>query len=344
VNICVTGGSGFIGSHFYTELRRRGHALSIIDLVPPASHIADDPQVRYVQGDIRDGEKMTEAARGCDAVLHLAAAHHDFGISREEFFSVNEHGAEVISGVMDQLGIRTLCFYSSVAVYGDIAEPITETSIPKPFSDYGQSKLAGEKKFKAWTDTGSGRTCLVIRPTVTFGVRNFANMYSLIRQIESGKFLPIGDGRNIKSLSYVENIVDATMYLWGVDDIGPRNPVGAGFHVFNYIEKPDMTSRQITEAVYESLGKKMPGFTIPLPLAMVLGLPFDVVIKLTGKNLPVSTARMKKLCTQTKYEADKVLAAGFKPRVTLREGIDRMVKWWMAEGRHQKPAHPGGAQ
>lgn len=344
MNICVTGGSGFIGSHFYTELCRRGHALSIIDLAPLPANIAADPEVRFVQGDIRDGEKMAQAARGCDAVLHLAAAHHDFGISREEFFSVNEHGAEVIAGVMDQVGIRSLCFYSSVAVYGEIAEPINEESTPRPFSDYGQSKLAGERKFKAWTDAGSGRTCLVIRPTVTFGVRNFANMYSLIRQIESGKFLPIGDGRNIKSLSYVENIVDATMYLWGVDDIGPRNPVGAGFHVFNYIEKPDMTSRQITSAVYESLGRKMPGFTIPLPLAMVLGLPFDVAIKLTGRNLPVSTARMKKLCTQTKYEADKVLAAGFKPRVTLREGIDRMVKWWMAEGRHQTPAHPGGAQ
>ncbi len=344
MHICVTGGSGFIGSHFYTELRRLGHALTIIDLVEPSAEIAADSSVRFVQGDIRDKAKMLDAARGADAILHLAAAHHDFGISRDEFFSVNEHGAEVICQVMDEVGVRSLCFYSSVAVYGEIAEPITEQSKPEPVSDYGQSKLAGEKVFHAWVDKAQDRTCLVIRPTVTFGVRNFANMYSLIRQIESGKFLPIGDGANIKSLSYVENIVDATMYLWGLDDGGPRRPVGPGFHVFNYIEKPDMTSRQITAAIYESLGRKMPGFTIPLPLAVLLGLPFDLIIKLTGKNLPVSTARMKKLCTQTKYEADKVLAAGFQPRVTLREGIDRMVKWWMAEGRHQKPAHPGGAQ
>ncbi len=344
MKICVTGGSGFIGSHFYTELRRRGHALSILDLVPPTWDVAKDG-VRYVQGDIRDKAKMLEAAEGCEAILHLAAAHHDFGISREEFFSVNEHGAEVICAAMDEARIRSICFYSSVAVYGEIAEPITEESTPQPTSDYGQSKLAGEKVFHAWVDKGAAeRTCLVIRPTVTFGERNFANMYSLIRQIHSGKFLPIGDGRNIKSLSYVENIVDASMYLWGLDQAERTNPVGPGFHVFNYIEKPDMTSREITAACYESLGKKMPGFSIPLPLAVLMGLPFDVVIALTGKNLPVSTARMKKLCKQTKYEADKVRSRGFVPKVTLREGIDRMVKWWVAEGRFLTPAHPGGAQ
>lgn len=342
MKICVTGGSGFIGSHFYDVLLARGHELSIIDLVPPTR---DQSRARFVQGDIRDRAKMSEAAEGCQAVLHLAAAHHDFGISREEFFSVNEHGAQVLCDVMDQRSIRNICFYSSVAVYGEIPEPITESSTPKPVSDYGQSKLAGEKVFHAWIDKAAAeRTCLVIRPTVTFGERNFANMYSLIRQIESGRFLPIGDGRNVKSLSYVENIVAATMYLWGVDDIEPRNPVGPGFHVFNYIEKPDFTSREITAACYESLGKKMPSFSVPLPLALVLGLPFDAVIAVTGKNLPVSTARMKKLCTQTKYEADKVLAAGFRPPVSLRQGIDRMVKWWAAEGRHMQPTNPGGAQ
>jgi hypothetical protein len=65
-------------------------------------------------------------------------------------------------------------------------------------------------------------------------------------------------------------------------------------------------------------------------------VPFDIVIKLTGKNLPVSTARIKKLfVAQTKYEADKVLATGYTPKVPLAEGIDRMVRWYLETGKDE---------
>lgn len=341
MKICVTGGSGFIGSWFFDTLRASGHQLSIIDLVAPQWDLQD---ARLFQGDIRDRDLMRRAAEGCDAVLHLAAAHHDFGISRDEFFSVNEHGAEVICAVMDELSIRNICFYSSVAVYGEVPEPISEQTTPRPVSDYGQSKLAGEKVLQRWVEAGAGRECLVIRPTVCFGPRNFANMYSLIRQIQSGRFLPIGDGKNIKSLAYVENIVDATSRLWGVTEPGSTRPVGEGFHVFNYVDKPDLTSAEICGTIYEALGKRAPGFRIPLPLAVTLGLPFDAVIALTGRNLPVSTARMKKLCTQTKFEADRVRDAGYTPRCDLREGIRRMVAWYRAEGHALTPATPASSQ
>jgi GlcNAc-P-P-Und epimerase len=77
------------------------------------------------------------------------------------------------------------------------------------------------------------------------------------------------------------------------------------------------------------------------------GLPFDVIIKLTGKNLPISTARVKKMFkTETKFEADKLLNAGYQPKVPLKEGIDRMVQWYIESGKHedaqwhQPPAEP----
>ncbi|MFN9977367.1 MAG: NAD-dependent epimerase/dehydratase family protein, partial [Phycisphaerae bacterium] len=180
---------------------------------------------------------------------------------------------------------------------------------------------------------GDGRRALVIRPTVTFGPRNYANMYSLIRQIKSGKFVLVGDGSNIKSLSYVENIVDATIFLWTKE--GRKN-----WDVFHFVDKPDLQSRQISEQVYVSLGKALPKFHIPLSVACLLALPFDIVIKLTGKNLPVSSARIKKLfAMQTKFEAQKILDAGFRPKIPLAGpdgGIDRMVKWYLAEGQHKK--------
>lgn len=340
MKIAVTGGSGFIGSYFYDLLSSQGHEVVILDLVPPHRPA---PRATYVPGDIRDEGACRRAFAGCERVLHLAAAHHDFGIAREEYFSVNEGGTGVIARVMEELGITSACFYSTVAVYGTAPRPLTETSVPQPVSPYGQSKLAGEGVLRAWAEGKEGRTCLVIRPTVTFGPRNFANMYSLIRQIERKRFLPIGSGTNIKSLSYVENIVDATDYLWGLGEAGGKGRVGPGFHVFNYIDKPDLTSRQIVDAVYRSLGRRPPGFNVPLWFALLAGLPFDLAIAVTGKNLPVSTARMRKLCEETKFEADKIRHAGFRPKHTLEEGIRRMVAWYEAEGRYQKPVGPASA-
>ncbi len=329
MKVLVTGGSGFIGSYFYERLVEDGHEIVFIDLVEPGY---DAPKAEYHRGDIRDIDALTRAMEGCDAVVHLAAAHHDFGIEHDTYFSVNEYGSEVMCEAMDACGVRDLVFYSTVAVYGDAPEPHHEDSPTAPNSPYGASKLKGEQVFDAWTKKGDDRRALIIRPTVTFGVRNFANMYSLIRQVRSGKYMHFGPGRNIKSLSYVENIVDATMYLWfGEGRIGP------GSDVYNFIDKPDLTSRQIADIVYDALGKKPFPITPPVWFGLLCALPFDVVIALTGKNLPISGARVKKLSVvQTKFEADKILATGYTPKVPLEEGIRKMVDWYLAEGKDIK--------
>ncbi len=335
MRICITGGSGFIGSYFCRFHHERGDEVVILDLIDPPSGL---PYDEFIKGDIRDPVAVKRALDGCDAMLNLAAAHHDFGIEHQTYFDVNRQGSQVLCDAMDECGIRRACFYSTVAVYGDAPVPHEETTVPEPLTPYGASKLEGEQVFKAWTEQGDGRRCLVIRPTVTFGVHNFANMYSLIRQVDSGRFFRVGRGGNIKSLSYIENIVEATTHLWDRTE-------GEAFDVFNYIDKPDLTSWEIVEQVYTSLGKRPPGFAVPMWFARLLALPFDVVIAITGKNLPISGPRVKKLfSTQTKFESDKMMAAGYSPTVPLREGIDRMVKWYLKSGKnesaewHQPPA------
>lgn len=335
MKILVTGGSGFIGGYFHRELTARGHQIVNLDLVAPAGPIAECP---FVQGDVRDPNAVEKAinhlGEPVDRVVHLAAAHHDFGIEHDTYYDVNENGARVLTDAMDKAGVSELTFYSTVAIYGTAPEPVKEDSPKDFFNPYGGSKWAGEKVFIAWTEKGANdhgkqRRCLTIRPTVTFGPNNFANMYSLIRQIDSGKYAQFGPASNIKSLSYVENIVDATLHLW--DHEGRTN-----YDPYNWIDKPDLTSAEIAITIRESLGKSSNPLTVPLWMGLLAGVPFDVVIKLTGKNLPISTARIKKLfCMQTKYEADKVLATGYTPKVPLKEGIDRMVKWYLSEGKSQ---------
>jgi nucleoside-diphosphate-sugar epimerase len=338
VKICVAGGSGFIGSFFYDALVALGHELVILDVADPRY---DADAARFVKGDIRDREKVREALSGCDAVVNLAAAHHDFGIPEKAFYDVNVHGTEVILGVMDEIGISDICFFSTVAVFGDAPEPRTEATEAHPLSPYGKSKFQAEGVLRTWAGGGDGRRCLVIRPTVTFGPRNTANMFTLIRQIHSGRFLPVGSGKNIKSLCYVENIVDAVVQLWGLDRSRSEKAVGGGFHLLCYIDKPDLTSREICQTVYEALGRKHPSMSLPLWMALLLALPFDAVIKLTGRNLPVSSARIRKLyADQTKFEAEAMADAGIGSKVHLRQAIRNMVQWYMDEGQYKEPVAP----
>lgn len=337
----VTGGAGFIGRLLCTTLLARGDRVTVLDLAPlPPSRPGEPAPTRVVRGDVRDPAAVREALAGCDAVFHLAAAHHDFGIDHATYFGVNEGGAEVLCAAMDAAGVRDVCFYSSVAVFGDAPEPHHEDAPTAPNNDYGASKLAGEAVFRRWAVAGPQRRVLVIRPTVTFGPGNFANMYSLIRQIDSGLFVRVGAGDNVKSLSYVENLVDATLYLWD-------RPQAAPFEAYHWVEKPDLTSAEIAASISAALGRPTPRLRIPLGAALALAAPFDAVIRLTGRNLPISSARVRKLAAdRTKFEADRVRAAGFRPRVTLDEGIRRMVAWYRAEGsrlvpvRHLPPSEP----
>lgn len=343
MRVLITGGSGFIGSYFHRDLRALGlNDLASIDLVEPSGQAAE---AAYFKGDIRDPAALDRAMKGVDLVINLAAAHHDFGIAHDTYYSVNEHGSQQVCDAMDRAGIRRVVFYSTVATYGTAPTPHHEEAPTAPDTPYGGSKLKGEAVFRRWTERGDGRRALVIRPTVTFGPSNFANMYSLIRQIDSGKYFRFGEGTNIKSLSYVENIVDATLFLLGLKADKPNRAI-AEFEIFNFIDKPDMTSTQISDTVSRCLGKK-PAPAVPYALGMLMALPFDVAIKLTGRNLPISSARIEKLFrTETKFEADKILSTGYRPKVPLAEGIDRMVKWYQAGGKtqdaswHQPPAEP----
>lgn len=327
VRVCITGATGFIGSYFCRALGAAGHEVVGIDLIPPD---ASAPMARFVHGDIRDPDALRRGFEGCDRILSLAAAHHDFGIDRETYFAVNEVASKLICEQADALGIRKICWYSSCAVYGDVPEPRDERAEMRPTHPYGASKLAGERVFRAWAERGQERSILCIRPTITFGPGNVANMYSLIRQIAGGRFVTAGSGTNCKSLSYVENLVAATQYLW--------ERQGEGMDTFNFVDKPDLTSAQICDEIAHALGRRSAGLRLPLPVVLAMALPFDAITSITGKDLSISTMRVRKLFVQqTRFEAQKLADTGFRSPVPLPEGLRRMVAWWSEQGRSSAP-------
>ena len=311
--ILVTGGSGFIGFHLHQHLDNQ--RIVNLDLEEPDF----DCNSTYIKGDVRDPEILTTALKGCDAIWSMAAAHKDFGIPRDEYFAINEYGTRILTEAATAANIKQFIYFSSVAVYGDSDEPRTEESPTTPSNDYGASKLAAERVLEAWAAEDSSREVLIIRPVVVYGERNFANVHRLMKQINKGQYVNIGAGTNIKSIAYGKNLVQAVLFL--------LDHMKQGVSVYNYADEPQLTSRVIGETIAAALGKSKP-MTLPYWLVYTLALPFDLIKKITGKDLPISSNRVQKFTTPTHFRAEKIHQAGFKPTFSNVEGLQNMAKWF----------------
>lgn len=315
--VLITGGSGFIGRYFIERLS--AVQVTILDLIEPQfqSHAL------YVKGDVRNVADVQEAMKDADTVIHLAAMHHDFGILDDEYFDTNVRGAAVVAAEAARRGITRIINFSSVAVYGQAGNPgpTTENTIPDPVSPYGKSKLQAEKVFENWVNEKSGCKLVTVRSTVVFGPWNLANVLSLIRIIHKGLYVQIGPGNNIKSLAYAGNIADAALFA--------LEKSTEPYCLINYADEPHLSSREIAEMQAGMLNRKI-NIRLPLRWGILLARPFDLLIALTGKNLSISTSRVRKLQTQTYHSGAKIRAMGFRPKTSIREGMQQMINWYLS--------------
>jgi GlcNAc-P-P-Und epimerase len=311
-HIALVGASGFIGTRLI-DLLGKENCYNIDK--NPSEKFNDITTIQ----DIREKHLEHVFPDSTDTIILLAAEHRDDVSPISLYYDVNVNGTHHVLDAMDKKGITSIIFVSSVAVYGLNKKNPDEQFPPDPFSHYGKSKWQAEKMLREWQQKDpADKSLTIIRSTVAFGENNQGNVHNLLRQIASGRFLMIGRGENIKSMAYVGNV--AAFIKFCLETIRP------GFRIFNYTDKPDLTTNELVLQAEESLNRKLPSLRLPYWLGLLGGFGFDLLIRITGKKFPINSVRIKKFCATTQFDATLAHLSGFEAPFTLAEGLDRTLK------------------
>lgn len=307
----MIGGSGFVGTNLCRQLSLKQQDFEIIDL-----KMSNQFPEKCKIADVRDAETLRNTITG-DVVVNLAAVHRDDIRDKTEYQRTNVGGAENVALVCEEKGVDKIVFTSTVAVYG-FAEPGTdESGAINPFNDYGRTKFQAEEKLRKWYAKGEN-SLIIVRPTVIFGEGNRGNVFNLLNQIASGKFLMVGKGENKKSMAYIGNMVAFLETCVATDQ---------KYGVYNYVDTPDLTMNELVSQVRAKLkGKTGVGLRLPYWLGLVLGFVADLAAKISGKNLPVSSIRVRKFISSTEFSSAKESLDNFQVPFSLSDGVRRTLQ------------------
>ena len=319
--IGIIGGAGFVGSRLSSRFNERGFSHKIFDI--NITHQLD----KIIYTNVEDFTSL-EQLKNISTIINLAAVHRDDIRPLSRYDDVNVQGSVNICKTARKYGINKIIFTSSVAIYGFAPADTDESGKPNYFNDYGRTKYLAEQVYKEWqAEDPENRTLVIVRPTVIFGEGNRGNVYNLLKQIALGRFAMLGNGKNKKSMAYVENVAAFLEYSLSFKP---------GLHIYNYIDKPEFDMNALVIETRKTLFKKNNvGLRLPAFIGIAIGYFADAVAKLTGKALPVSSIRVKKFIRTTQF-ASSVSETGFVPPVTIKEGLARTLRYEFLEDNSNK--------
>ena len=219
MNLIVTGGAGFVGSHLVKYLVKKGHDVTVIDnLHKGKKENLEDVfnKIEFLEIDIRDYDALRDCLKNTDGVFHEAAliAVPESFLTPQEYYDVNVHGTENILKLAKEIDFK-LVYASSSSVYGDTTKiPIKEHFERKPINPYGQTKL--EAEFLAEKYSKSGVKVIGLRYFNIFGIGqtgSYAGVITkFIKNLDEKKPLIInGNGTHVRDFIYIEDVVKANL-------------------------------------------------------------------------------------------------------------------------------------
>lgn len=313
MNILVTGGAGFIGSHLVQRLLKLGHEVSVLDdlndFYSPElkranlASIREGGDVRCHEYDICDPKRVFEIVEQHrpETIVHLAARA---GVrpSLENpllYEKVNVGGTVVLLEAARSLGVRKFVFASSSSIYG-ISDhvPFREhDAVQLPISPYAATKIAGEKMCYTYSHLyGISTVCL--RFFTAYGPRQRPDLAicKFTGMIDRGEPIPVfGDGSNGRDYTYIDDIVEGVVRAMQFD---------CSYDVFNLGNAHPVDLSTVIQTIESCLGKTASIRRLPLQ-------PGDV---------PITYADISK--------AERVL--GYSPATSFSKGVEKFVKWYQA--------------
>ena len=314
-NVLLTGGAGFIGSHLCEDLLRSGDWRVVIiddlnDFYSPEikranlAAFAGSPDVEFIEGDIRDCEKLEKVFSNnrFDQVVHLAArAGVRPSLTQTKlYYDTNVIGTLNLLELAREHGVPHFVFGSSSSVYGaTCAVPFKEdATIRKPISPYAATKASGELLCHTYSHLYDLRT-VCLRFFTVYGARQRPDLaiHKFTRLIAEGKPVPMfGDGTTRRDYTYIDDIIQGVR--------AAMDYTATQHEVLNLGESETTELKGLIELIEESLGMKAIIDRQPLQ-------PGDV---------PITYADITR--------AREVL--GYQPTTKIEEGIPKFVKWFLS--------------
>ena len=310
-SMLVTGGAGFIGSHLAERLLGLGHEVRVLDNFSTGrrENIASFAEgIEVFEVDVRDREGVARAVKGVDVVFHEAALASvprsvDDPMTSDD---VNVHGTLNVLKASRDAGVHRLIYASSSSVYGNSPElPKREGMTPQPESPYAVGKLAGEHYCKVFSSL-YGLDCVCLRYFNVFGPRQDpGSQYAAVVPIFVTALLrneaPLihGDGEQSRDFTYVANVVDANL---------------------SAVEKDAATGNVMNVACGVTT-------TVNDLFARVRGIAGSSI---DAEHGPPRAGDVRHSYADIGRAVDLI---GFRPAVSLDDGLERTVAWYREGGR-----------
>lgn len=307
----ILGGSGFIGSKLVKSLINQNKKILNLDIVEP------NFKSNFSICDITDIQSLSNAFEPAKTLILLSAAHAD-DCDIQDYYSVNHLGTKNTIAVANKFNIKEIIFISSVAVYGDNQDIDSKNLTPN--HHYGKSKLMAENELLIWQKKDiNNRKLKIIRPTAVFGFGSKGNTNRFFLNVIKNRFFFVGNKNTIKSICFVDNLVDFIIFSLTIN-----------FNfTSNYVDKPDLKLADTTKLINNSKSKKnffdltVINFPFFLFITIYNLLNFIGFINLFIKDL--NRERIMRIRKSTTFKGT-LPSLNFSPKISLNFAIANEVK------------------
>jgi nucleoside-diphosphate-sugar epimerase len=332
--VLVTGATGFIGYHLIQALVDKG--VEVLCLVRSTSDLSRLKafKVSFIEGDVTVKESLIDAVSAVDTVYHLAGSTAAFGA--ETHFLVNEGGTRNVAEICAQSkGVKRLVVVSSSAAVGPSppGRPMVEDDLPHPISNYGRSKLAGERVARCWAGVVP---ITIVRPAIVFGEydRDVFRMFDLVAH---GWHLVPGWRKRYFSLIHASDVAKALILTSQKGESLPDqdvSPNGSGQGIYFIADEWAPSYAELGAIIADSLGCH--ARTLPIPGLGVWGVALlsEVMARIRNRpsilNLDKAKEGLSGSWVYSPQKAERQL--GFRPDATIFERMRQTGKWYQEQG------------